>query len=149
MTFFSIIFFAVINFFIFGNMTDMCSTIQHGRFQHRSPYETTRYSALFWPKMEFFNRVCNDMRGVQNTHHVKQTRVAHAVLIVPIVIAAFMFMFLARSLMFPRARAQLNILYRATLMLKQSRSNNGGKFFQVLVVFGPISFCAYRRANGK
>ena len=42
--------------------------------------------------MEFFNDVCSYTHRVQNTHHVKQTRVAHAVLIL---IAAFMFMFLA------------------------------------------------------
>ena len=100
---------------MFGNMRDRCSTIQQAKFQHRSPYKITRYSALFLPKMEFFNDVCNYTRRVQKTHHVKQTRVAHAVLIVLILISAFMFMFLARLSMFPRVRAQLNILYRATL----------------------------------
>ena len=69
--------------------------VQHAKFQHRSRYEIARFMRLFWAKMEFFNDGCNYTRGVQNMHHVKQTYVAHAVLIVLILIAAFMFMFLA------------------------------------------------------
>ena len=57
MTFFSIIFFCIIEFFYssYGDRP-LKSTKQYGKFQHKSPYEIMRYSAFFF-KMEVFNDV--------------------------------------------------------------------------------------------